>query len=233
MSLYRAADLLAAQHEILEKELFGNALSLFSLQETVTLYDLTNTYFEGRQNNNPQAQRGFSKEKRFDCPLLTLDLVVDGSSFVKRAQIFEGAATESHTVEYMLSQLGAASNALVIMDRGLATQATLDWLVNAGYRYLVVSREPARQFDFAKGQTVKTAQAQSIQVYKEIMPEGKEARLYCYSQKRAAKEQAVSARFCDKFEAGLHLLSENLQKPRGRRNKEYILQRTGRNNAVE
>jgi transposase len=228
MSLYRAADLLVEQHEILEKELFGNALSLFSLQETITLYDLTNTYFEGQQNNNPQARRGFSKEKRFDCPLLTLGLVVDGSSFVKRAQIFDGNAAEAHTVEYMLEKLDAAGNALVVMDRGVATQATLDWLVNAGYRYVVVSREQARQFDFAKARTIETAQSQAIQIYKEMSPEGKEARLYCYSEKRAAKEQAILTRFSEKFEAGLRLLAENLQKPRGHKNKDRILQRIGR-----
>jgi hypothetical protein len=116
MSLYRAADLLVKHHKVLEKELFENALSLFSLQETVTLYDLTNTYFEGQQKKNPRAKRGFSKGKRFDCPLMTLGLVVDGSSFVKRAQIFDGNAAESHTVQHMLEKLGAANNALVIQN---------------------------------------------------------------------------------------------------------------------
>ena len=37
---------------------------LFGLSSTVTLYDLTNTYFEGEVANNPKAKRGHSKEKR-------------------------------------------------------------------------------------------------------------------------------------------------------------------------
>ncbi len=49
-------------------------LGLFDLQPTVTLYDLTNTYFEGEASEQPQARRGHSKEKRSDCPLLTLAL---------------------------------------------------------------------------------------------------------------------------------------------------------------
>ncbi|MDR1396744.1 MAG: transposase, partial [Desulfarculales bacterium] len=89
--------------------------------------------------------------------------------------MFDGNAAESHTVQHMLEKLGAANNALVIMDRGIATQATLDWLVNVGCLYLVVSREQARQFDFAKTQTIKTAQSQSIKIYKELTPEGTEA----------------------------------------------------------
>jgi transposase len=228
MSLYRAADLLVSNHPTIEKELFENTLSLFSLQETVTLYDLTNTYFEGQQEGNPKARRGFSKEKRFDCPLMTLGLVVDGSGFVKKSEIFAGNVAESRTIEGMLEKLGAANNALVVMDRGIATQEVLDWLINAGYRYLVVSREQARQFDFEKAQTIKTAQAQSIQVYRETNADGTEARLYCYSEKRAAKEEAILARFAEKFEEGLRLMSENLQKAHARKNKDKLMTRIGR-----
>ena len=74
---------------------------LFGLETTVTLYDLTNTYFEGTVAN-PKAQNGHSKEKRSDCPLVTLGLVLDGSGFVRRSQTFEGCAAEAKTLEYML-----------------------------------------------------------------------------------------------------------------------------------
>ena len=57
---------------------------------TVTLYDLTNTYFEGEAGGRPKARRGHSKEKRTDCPLLTLGLVLDASGFVRRSQVFAG-----------------------------------------------------------------------------------------------------------------------------------------------
>jgi hypothetical protein len=141
MSLYRISNLLVTNHEIIEKSLFENVLSLFSIQETVTLYDLTNTYFEEQVKDKPKAKRGSSKEKRFDCPLMTLGLVVDGSSFVKKAEIFAGNTAESHTVEHMLEKLGASRNALVVMDRGIASQSVLDWLVQASYRYLLSSAE--------------------------------------------------------------------------------------------
>ncbi len=35
-------------------------------QVTVSLYDLTNSYFEGLEAGNPKARRGHSKEKRSD-----------------------------------------------------------------------------------------------------------------------------------------------------------------------
>ncbi len=47
---------------------------MFGFKETSTLYDLTNTYFEGSGAANKFGKRGHSKEKRTDCPLVTLGL---------------------------------------------------------------------------------------------------------------------------------------------------------------
>ena len=65
-------------------------MGLFGHQPTVTLVDLTNTYFEGEAKLQPKARRGRSKEKRSDCPLLTLGLVLDGSGFVRRSEVLDG-----------------------------------------------------------------------------------------------------------------------------------------------
>ena len=85
--LYRASDALVKHREAIEAHLFKRAMGLFDLQPTVTLYDLTNTYFEGEAGAQPQAKRGHSKEKRSDCPLLTLGLMLDASGFVRRSQL--------------------------------------------------------------------------------------------------------------------------------------------------
>ena len=77
MRLYRVSDALMAHREAIEKHLFEQVTELFGLGHTVTLYDLTNTFFEGEAADQPKAQRGHSKEKRSDCALLTLGLVLD------------------------------------------------------------------------------------------------------------------------------------------------------------
>lgn len=66
---YRIADLLQKNKEAIETALRKREVSLFNLQEVIILYDLTSTYFEGECAQNPKAQRGNSKEKRFDAPL--------------------------------------------------------------------------------------------------------------------------------------------------------------------
>jgi len=129
MRLYRTADLLVQHQETIETALFGQIQTLFSLPDSVTLFDLTNTYFEGEMANNAKAQRGRSKEKRSDCPLVTLGLILDGSGFVRRSKMFEGNVSEAKTLEEMLQGLEAPAGALVIMDAGIATEANILWLV--------------------------------------------------------------------------------------------------------
>ena len=56
MQLYRASDALMAHREAIESHLFDRAMGLFDLRPTVTLYDLTNTFFEG-DTDKQRAQR--------------------------------------------------------------------------------------------------------------------------------------------------------------------------------
>ena len=58
MRLYRASDALMAHREAIEHHLFERAMNLFDLHPTVTLYDLSNTYFEGEARGQPKALRG-------------------------------------------------------------------------------------------------------------------------------------------------------------------------------
>ena len=87
-----------------------------------------------------RRRRGHSKEKRSDCPLLTLGLMLDASGFVRRSQVFAGNVREHRTLAGMLEALDAPPGALVVMDRCVATEAAIAWLRDNAYRYLVVSR---------------------------------------------------------------------------------------------
>ena len=210
MRLYRASDALMHHRDTIEAHVFGAVTTLFAIEETVTLYDLTNTYFEGSAEGNDKAVHGHSKEKRSDCPLVTLGLVLDGSGFVRRSKTFEGNVTEGPTLQVMLSGLKAPAGALVIMDAGIATQANIDWLIEHKYRYLVVRRGGQRQFDASQSVATLTAGGESVKLQKTFSADGKEVELYCHSTGRQAKEVAMVERFCKRFEAGLQKLADGL-----------------------
>ena len=226
--LYRTSDLLVRHREKIEEALFRNITDLFELNTTVTLYDLTNTYFEGDAAGNDKAARGHSKEQRSDCPLVTLGLVLDGSGFVRRSKMFAGNVTEGTTLAEMLQGLAASAGALVIMDRGIATEANIDWLKQRGYRYLVVSRERDRQFDPSLSVQTLTASNETIRLQRTLSEDGQEVRLYCHSEGREKKEAAITERFVTRFETGLAKLAEGLSKPRGEKDMAKIMERVGR-----
>jgi transposase len=227
-ALYRAADALMKHRSTLEDAMFKQINDLFGLETTVTLYDLTNTYVEGEAGVNPKAKHGPSKEKRTDCPLVTLGLVLDGSGFVRRSECFEGNAAEGKTLEGMLRSLGAPSGALIVMDRGLAAEENLAWLRAEGYRYLVVSRERERQFDPQAAIEIETAGGDPIQLQLVHDEAGQEVRLYCYSAARAEKENAITRRFAERFEAGLQKIADSLLTPRGEKRLATLNERLGR-----
>ena len=228
MQLYRASDALVKHREAIETHLFDRAMGLFDLQPTVTLYDLTNTYFEGEASEQPQAQRGHSKEKRSDCPLLTLGLMLDASGFVRRSKVFAGNVREQRTLAGMLEALEAPPGALVVMDRGVATEACVQWLRDHDYRYLVVSRERHRQFDAEAAVSLQTRSNQTIHMHKVVSTDPDEVRLYCYSEERANKERGIVERFATRFETALTQLHEGLARPRAHKRLDQVWQRIGR-----
>jgi len=228
MALYRISDRLVRHRATIENTLFARVQDLFNLDCVITLYDLTNTYFEGRAEDNPEACHGHSKEKRTDCPLLTLALVLDGSGFVRRSEVYPGNAGEAKTLERMLCGLAAPSGALVVMDRGIASQANLDWLVAQGYRYLVVSRARQRAFDAAAATPISTAGDQRVHIQSVASDDGKERYLYCHSEARARKEQAIDRRFAERFEAELNRIHDGLSQPRTTKRIDKLWERIGR-----
>ena len=225
---YRAADGLMRHRAVIEQRLFARVSELFALDWTVTLYDLSHTVFEGEAAGNPKAQRGHSKEKRRDCPLVTLGLVLDGSGFVRRSQTFDGNVVEGTTLEDMLHGLGAPRGALVVMDAGIATEENIGWLRTQGYRYLVVSRERQRQFDAREAITLETANGEHVAIQRVADADGQEARLYCYSERRARKEEGIAQRFTQRFEAALQKLHEGLARPRTTKTLDKVWERIGR-----
>ena len=185
MRLYRASDALMAHRQAIEHHLFDRAMTRFDLHPTVTLDDLTNTYFEGK------ARRGHAKDKRTDCPLLTLGLVLDASGFVRRSQVFSGNVREHHTLAEMLDARHAPRAALVVMDRGIATEERLHWLCEQGYRYLVVSRERARHFDLEAALRIENASKHGVHLHKVLSDDGREVASTA-SPRRAPPKSAVS-----------------------------------------
>lgn len=229
MQLYRASDLLMSHRDAIEEHLFERLMTLFNRQPTVTLYDLTNTYFEGQAKAQDKARHGKSKERRSDCPLLTLALVLDGSGAIQRSRVFAGNQSEPATLEKMLKDLEAGRESLIVLDRGTGTEERLEWLREQGYRYLAKSRRRQRDFDPEQARAIPEREPQKeIQVFRALSDDGSEAFVHCLSKARAEKELAIATRQRQRLEAGLRRMAEGLSRKGARKDPKALRERVGR-----
>ncbi|MFZ0256049.1 MAG: IS1634 family transposase, partial [Gammaproteobacteria bacterium] len=231
MALYRVSDQLLKHKTELERFLYARERTLFEFDEVITLYDLTNTYFEGAATANANAAFGRSKEKRSDCPLVTLALVLDSSGFPKRSAVFAGNASEAKTLAQMLSELSddrAPHPPTVVLDAGLATEENITWLADNHYCYLVVSRERHREFNADEAVSVKDEGEGDIHVQRVADADTGEVKLYCHSSQREKKEQGIQALFSERFEAELQKLATGLHQKGTVKRYEKVLERLGR-----
>jgi transposase len=147
-ALYRNLDRLHPQRARIEQALAARERTLFNLDDTIYLYDLTSTYFEGQCRRNPQAKRGYSRDHRPDCKQVVIGLVLDRDGFPKAHEIFDGNRQDQTTVDAMLTRLedrtGRRGGATVVVDRGMAFAANLAQIRARGHHYLVAARYPER-----------------------------------------------------------------------------------------
>jgi transposase len=228
MQLYRASDRLFKKKDLIEGKIFERVQDIFNFTPTVTLYDLTNTYMEGNAAMNPKAKRGRSKEKRTDCPLLTLGLTLDASGFIRHSKVFEGNVSEGGTLKEMLAQLQAPDGALVIMDAGIASEENLQWLTANNYNYLVVSRERKRDMDMSQASIIESACGHQIHLQRQPGPHQGEIKIACWSEQRAMKDESINENFRKKYEQELRKISEGLRQPRTTKKRDALSQRIGR-----
>jgi transposase len=231
--LYQVSDQLLKKKGAIEEHLYEKQRSLFDLQETITLYDLTNTYFEGQSKGNGLAGHGHSKEKRTDCPLVTLALVLDSSGFPRRSHVYKGNVSEPITLAEMLRDLEGghaflAQKPTVVMDAGIATEDNVAWLRQQQYPYLVVSRKKHREFDEESSVVVKKDDECTVRVQKVFDEETQETLLYCHSSQREKKDQAIDDRIISRMDEALHKLAEGLQKKGSMKKYDKVMVKIGR-----
>ncbi len=147
-ALYRNLDRLHPKREAIERELAEQEKTLFTLDDTVYLYDLTSTYFEGQVRRNPQAKRGYSRDQRPDCKQVVVGLVLDRDGFSKAHEVFDGNLQDRRSLGTMFDALekrvGKTTGATVIVDRGMAYAANLDEIRQRGLHYVVAGLQPER-----------------------------------------------------------------------------------------
>lgn len=200
-------------------------------QSSIALYDLTNVYMEGQAKSNHKAKHGVSKEKRSDCPLVTLGLVMNEHGFLNRTSILPGNASEPKTLQEMITNLTAHQSLfkpIIILDGGIATIENLQWLRDKQYSYIVSARQDAPSTEL-EGELVPVGDLNDLVKAALVKSnEGDEKWLYCESEAKAAVADQMKQAFKKRFEDALQNLANGLTKPKGRKKYIKVLERIGR-----
>ncbi|MBP6386963.1 MAG: IS1634 family transposase [Pseudarcicella sp.] len=244
--LYQSALDLYAIKDDLEQFLSQKTDELFDIQDTIYLYDLTNTYFEGQKKNSHLAQFGRSKEKRADAKLVVLAAVVNLEGFLKYSNIYQGNMADCKTLSNMIEKLKTASGLtnqkqLIVFDAGIATQENLDMVVAKGYEYVCVNRTKPNDYELTSPipTIIYDSKNQKITLDKiELHPKKNQkaeqtiANDFCMykvkSDFKAMKERSMNTKFKDRFELALEKLAQGITKKSGIKNQEKIQQKIGR-----
>lgn len=194
--LYRTLDALLLAKEPIEQDLQDQLGRLFDLNYDLLLYDLTSSYFEGLCEENELAQHGYSRDHRGDCKQIVLALVVTRDGFPVAHEVFPGnlqdVATVQRVVEAVEQRFGL-SQRVWVMDRGMISEANLNFLNENGRRYILGTRRSELE---AFTDELLTPGWQSIRESVEVKPVERDGvgYLLARSTERRKKERAIRRR---------------------------------------
>lgn len=229
--LYKISDKLLSHKDALEASLETIEQQLHGYKSTIALYDLTNTYIEGRAEANPKATYGLSKEKRNDCPLITMGLVMNEHGFLRKTSFFSGNASEPNTLQTMIKRLHMDSFIIqptIVLDAGIATEENLIWLRENKYTYVVSARQNPPSFEVG-GELISVGDQHELVKAALINQDGNEENwLYCESEAKSIVASGMKKKFRKRFEDDLQKLANGISKTKGCKKHNKVLERIGR-----
>jgi transposase len=228
--LYRNLDRLHPNRVAVERALVERERNLFNLDQTIFLYDLTSTYFEGKALRNPKAQRGYSRDKRPDCKQVVVGLVINRDGFPIAHEIFAGNVQDRQTLGTMLDLLaqrvGFVEGQTVVVDRGMAYPENLQEIKDRQLHYLVATRQSERDAwldDFQDQEGFE----EMIRVPSPLNPFQKKSKVQvkrkqsngetfvlCTSSERTEKDRAIREKQEQRFLADLAKLQKRISRGR-------------------
>ena len=229
--LYRALDHLLPHKAALEKHLKNRLGTLFDLDYDLLLYDVTSTYFEGLCKGNPQAQYGYSRDKRSDCKQVCIGLVVTRDGIPLGYEVFDGnrhdVTTWQEIVTTMEKRYGRA-NRIWCGDRGMMSRENIEFMESGNRRYIIgASKATLKKFERELLDEDWQVIRDGLEVKICASPDGgKETYILCRSRDRREKEKAMHERFEHRIDEALEKLLASCEKRKWK--KEVIDRRVGK-----
>ena len=229
--LYKGSHDLYRVHRELENYLHRRVCTMFDIEDRILLFDLTNTYFEGKMEDSAICKRGHSKEKRDDCRIVVLAAIVNTDGLLVRTEIFEGNRQDVTTLEEVIGSLEENLDTcrhMVVMDAGFCSAANLQWLRDHGYDFITVMRSSGVKYT-TQGvvRTVTNNKHQQIRLQLAKVEGVTDTVLLVDSDARIAKERSMYNLYVGRYELGLEKIKAGIE-GRGTKKRDKVQNRLGR-----
>ncbi len=207
--LYRGLDKLLPHKDALQTHLKNRLGELFDLKYDLLLYDVTSTYFEGQCSANPLAQRGYSRDQRFDCKQVCIALVVSRDGMPVGYELFAGNRSDVTTVEEIVTTMEGRygkSDRIWVMDRGMTSEDNIAFLKQENRRYIIgTPKSMLKKYEreLLGEDWSKVRDGLEVKLCTEPQTQSDETFILCRSSDRAQKERAMHDRFEKRIEEGL------------------------------
>jgi transposase len=229
--LYGTLDRLLGAQEAIERELKDRLGTLFQLDFSLVLYDLTSTYFEGMAAENDLARRGYSRDHRGDCKQIVVALVVSRDGFPLAHRTLAGNTRDVKTVQTIVTEIETQfgkSQRIWVMDRGMISDGTLSFLGESGRRYLLATRRgELAGFQAELGRQGWKRLTNNPQVEVKLFKRKEVHYLLARSRPRRKKERAIRRRQRRGLARDLKKLCQLIDTGK-LKNRDKILERIGR-----
>jgi transposase len=121
---YRALEIIAKEHELIQASLYKNSLAVYPRNTKILFYDCTNFFFEIQQDEGLK-QYGYSKDNKPN-PLVQMGLFMDANGIPLAMSINPGNTNEQITLRPLEKQIirdFELAEVVVCTDAGLASTA--------------------------------------------------------------------------------------------------------------
>ncbi len=233
--LYAISDLLYENKDGIDKFLYRRVTDMFSLEDSLVIFDLSNTYFETRKAGSKLAQYGRSKEKRNDCPLAVFTGVINPQGFIRHSKIYEGNTADSTTLSDMIEHLEKYSDTktqkTIVIDAGIASDDNLEEIEKKGYKYVCVARKRLKDYPISNDikEIQLTDRGKNKVELKIFTPEGyTDTWMYVQSEAKRQKEQSMAGKLEKRFIENIQSIENSLSKKGGTKKINKVWERIGR-----
>lgn len=234
--LYSSAKSLEKLYSDIEDFFHRRVVSLFDVDDSILVMDLTNVFMEGRMEGSGVFKYGRSKEKRYDCKIVGLAAVVTEKGLLVRTRLFAGNIQDVTTLQGVMASIGGQDPApegrrTVIIDSGFCSADNLKWLKENNYDYITVRRSHGDEELTPEGEPVAIRDrddSYDITLQKVKAAGEQDTLVLVKSDGKRAKERGMDSRLVQNYEDGLKAIKAGIGKKGGTKKRDKVLQRLGR-----